>query len=86
MADYYIVKIEMEDSTSEYFGKTRENRDKYEIDFIINNDTKFYPEGKDISIETLQDISNRYMMTLYVREESIESEYPIISKIDIYDI
>ena len=86
MNDYYIVKIEMEDSTSEYFGKTRENRDKYEIDFIINNDTKFYPEGKDISITTLQYISENYMITLYINEESIENKYPIISKIDVYDI
>lgn len=86
MNDYYIVKIEMEDSTSEYFGKTRENTDKYEIDFIINNDTKFYPEGKEISVTTLQDISENYMITLYVNEESIENKYPIISKIDVYDI
>ena len=38
MNDYYIVKIEMEDSTSEYFGKTRENRDKYEIDLILEQE------------------------------------------------
>lgn len=86
MNEYYIVKIEMEDSTSEYFGKTIENRDKYELEFIINNDTKFYPEEKGISISTIQDICENYITTIYISEKSIDSEYPIITKIDVYDI
>lgn len=86
MNEYYIAKIEMEDSTSEYFGKTMENRDKYELEFIINNDTNFYPKGKGLSISTIQDICEHYMITLYISEKSIDNEYPIITKIDVYDI
>lgn len=63
-----------------------ENRDKYELEFIINNDTNFYPKGKGLSISTIQDICEHYMITLYISEKSIDNEYPIITKIDVYDI
>lgn len=86
MNKYYIVKIEMEDSTSEYFGKTMENRDKYEIDFIINNDTKFYPQRANITVAELQKLCENYITTIFISEKSINDEYPIITKVEVYDI
>lgn len=81
--DYYIAKMVMLDATAEWFE--REN-DKYEIDFIINNNTEFYPEGKDLSALTIKDICEGYITTIYVDENSIGSENPIITVVDVYDI
>ena len=77
--DYYIVTMEMEESSS------ANTSNKFEVPFIINSETRFYPEGQ-VDITNLKDVIEKSLVTIYLKEDSINSENPIITKIDVYDM
>lgn len=82
--NYYITTVQMEDASMKYFEK--DNRPIYECQFIINESTKYYPENKNISIDTLQEMTKDNMFTIILDKNTVNDEYPVISKIDIYDL
>lgn len=80
----YIVTVPMEDGSRDYFEKY--NRPVFECKFIINEDTKYYPQNKNINIDNLQEMTKDMIYNIYLNENTINDEMPVISKIDIYDI
>lgn len=80
----YIVTVPMEDGSMDYFEK--DNRPVFECQFIINENTKYYPENKNININNLQEMTKDMIYNIYLDEKTINDKNPVISKIDIYDI
>lgn len=88
MNGYYIAKIEMRDKTSDLLKNKIEDENTYQIEFIINSDTKFYLGEYKIPIDsTIHDLFNHKEITIKISKDSADDVYPIITEIVVgYDI